>query len=383
MAEQAPQAGRKMRHGRVVVEEVTEHHELPSTRQGNGSNSQVNTDIGPGGVRLPPGHPLNNKKFKQEFEQKSGLRLDPVPDPLPQDQSELDTVRPQSETNPDFYPIGLPSRFKFYGFKFLSARTLKAVHQAKFARAAKNGKLRFLVEAVSSTLGDNVSAFDLTPQDFFFVLYWQRFQSFPKNPQVIEFTCTNEGHVKRTMLKPDDPDYLEPDTLTLREIMSKTDVQSIYLSEELDLSEYDELNSKYGLGAETMRDLVEFAELEEEVQFSREELVERSDRQDATDEELDAETVRRVVKSEDVDSMDEATWLSTRAVFLERGPGRNSIAERIEIVKQMDPDEIKLLDSYIAQVTDYGVLEYAELKCKECGARHRVSLSVDALSFLP
>lgn len=375
MAEQAPHpAGRKMRHGRVVVEEVTEHHEFPSNRQGQGSNSQVNMDIGPGGARLPPGHPLNNPQFKQEYEVRNGLRLDPTPDPAP---------RQQSETNPDYYPIGLPSRFQFYDFKLVSARALKAVHQAKFARAAKTGKLRFLVEAVSSTMGDNVSAFDLTPQDFFFLLYWLRFQSFPKNPQVIEFTCTDAGHVKRTMLSKDDPQYLTEDTLKLREIMSKTDVQSIYLGEEIDLSEFSELDDKYVLGAETMRDLVEFSELEEEIQFSREEISERSDKQDATDEEIDAETVRRVVKTEDVDSMDEATWLSTRAVFLKRAPGRETIAERIEIVKQMDPDEIKQLDSYIAQVTDYGVLEYAELKCKECGARHRVSLSVDALSFLP
>jgi hypothetical protein len=49
----------------------------------------------------------------------------------------------------------------------------------------------------------------------------------------------------------------------------------------------------------------------------------------------------------------------------------------------MDPEDINVLDEYIAAVTAYGVSEFANIRCKECGALTKVKLSFDALSFLP
>ena len=289
-------------------------------------------------------------------------------------------VRSQAETDPNFMSIGVPSQFKFYDFKQLTVSCLKGVHQAKLSRAAKDRKMRFVVEAISSTLGEGISAFDLTPQDFYFLMYWHRLQSFPKNPQMIPFTCTNKDHTRRTILKTDHKEYLAPETLDISTIMDATTLKTEYL-EELDLTPFAELIAKYDLHVETMRDIVEFAELQEEEPYYEESTAAEVDPQEAV--ELGEAGTTATVEEESDESFDEVEWLQVRSVFLRRGPGRNTILERNEIVKQMTADEIMDLDKYIEAVTNYGVSESTILKCKGCGASHRVKLSVDALTFLP
>lgn len=294
-------------------------------------------------------------------------------------------ARTQAEADPSFMSIGVPSQFKFYDFKLMTVSCLKGIHQAKMSRAAKDRKMRYVVEAISSTLGEGISAFDLTPQDFYFLMYWHRLQSFPKNPQMIPFTCSDKDHVRRTILKKEHKDYLPPETLDISTIMDSTTLKTEYL-EELDLAPFAELIAKYDLHVETMRDIVEFSELQEEEPYYEEAVAGAEvDPQAAAESEFGAEGTTATVAedTESDESFDEVEWLQVRSVFLRRGPGRNTILERNEIVKQMSADEIMDLDKYIEAVTNYGVSESTILKCKGCGASHRVKLSVDALTFLP
>lgn len=359
---------------------------------------------------LPEGHPMR-ARLEQQMRQ-SGMSVDPTADervaPIGQAQQKRKAVfstkkpsrleierqrrggdneiaaRTQAESDPNFMSIGVPSQFRFYEFRNLTVSCLKGIHQAKLSRAAKDGKMRYVVEAIGSTLGEGVSAFDLTPQDFYFLLYWHRLQSFPKNPQMIPFTCTNKDHVRRTILKKDHEEYLAPDTLDISTIMDATTLKTSYL-EELDLTPFAELIEKYDLGVETMRDIVEFAELQEEEPHYEEAVaaveVDPQAAADSEEESLgDVGTTATVMSDE---TFDEVEWLQVRSVFLRRGPGRNTILERNEIVKEMPSDDLMELDKYIEAVTDYGVSESTVLKCKGCGASHRVNLSVDALTFLP
>lgn len=336
--------------------------------------------------KLPPGHPMR-ARIQQEMKQptapeaKTGTSMFSTrrkPTRLERERQRkgvdsTDDVLTQAETDPNYTTIGLPSQFAFYPFKTLTVCQMKGIHQAKLSRAAKDRKMRYVVEAISSTLGDGVSAFDLTPQDFYFLMYWHRLQSFPKNPQMIPYTCTNKEHIRRTILKTDHPEYLDPKTLDISTIMNETSLKTGYL-EDLDLSEVQDLIEKYDLHVETMRDIVEFAELEEEEDYLKQQ----------EDSELGIEQTTATVEDEESDeSFSEVEWLKVRSVFLRRGPGRNTILERNEIVKEMSSDEVFQLDKYIESVTDYGVAESTTLKCKDCGASHRVKLSVDALTFLP
>ena len=332
---------------------------------------------------LPPGHPMRIKlqehqtgvvhttaKSKPMFSTRKPTRLD-----LERKRKGVDAqdVRTQAEADPNFQTIGLPSQFKFYDFQALTVSHMKGLHQAKLSRAAKDRKMRYVVEAISSTLGEGVSAFDLTPQDFYFLMYWHRLQSFPKNPQLIPYTCSDKEHVRRTILREDHPEHLSPETLDISSILNETTLKTVYL-EDLDLSPFAELDAKYGLGVETMRDIVEFAELQEEEEYFP---------KDEPESEYGESLTTASVDVPSDESFDEVEWLQVRSVFLKRGPGRNTILERNEIVKQMSADEIFELDKYIEAVSAYGVSEAAVIRCKECSASHRVPLSVDALTFLP
>lgn len=351
-------AARLARTGFKIDEVRTEHHELP----GKGPSAQTP----PNAPNLPPGHPLRAQDVhaqKGSVRPAEGVRSDIVQSQnAPQPSG---PVVPIAETDPDYYSLTLLSLFKFYDRKFLSARMIKGKHQAKFNKASKEQNLRYLVEAISSTLGDGASAFDLTPSDFYYLMYWQRISSFPKNPQIIRATCDNKNHVRRTLLKADHEEFLAPETLQIELFLDKTTVEEDYL-DELSLEPFAELIAKYDLHVETMRDLVEYAELEEEVRLQKA-------KPKKTTEELAQESIDE----------DELDWLSGRAAFLRRTEGRTTLRERIAIVNEMDADEIQELENYIDAVTAYGVREHANVKCKECGAHHRVPISIDALNFLP
>lgn len=339
--------------------------------------------------KLPPGHPMR-ARIQQDMKQ-AGQGQDAAPQPksMPMFSTRRKPTRleierkrkgvdshdgspTQAEVDPNYMTIGLPSQFVFYPFKTLTVCQLKGIHQAKLSRAAKDRKMRYVVEAISSTLGDGVSAFDLTPQDFYFLMYWHRLQSFPKNPQLIPYACTSEDHIRRTILRTDHPEYVDPKTLDISTIMSDTSLKTEYL-EGLDLSAVQDLIEKYDLHVETMRDIVEFAELEEEEDYL----------QQQEESEFGTDQTTATIEEESDESFSEVEWLKVRSVFLRRGPDRNTILERNEIVKEMSSDEVFQLDKYIEAVTNYGVAESTTLKCKECGASHRVKLSVDALTFLP
>ena len=352
---------------------------------------------------LPPGHPMrdrleqqqkqnmkNNTPTSSSSNSKFSTKRRPTRLDLERQRKGIteDVIQPpsQAEIDPNYQSIGLPSEFRLYDFKQLTVSNLKGVHQAKLSRAAKERKMRYVVEAISSTLGEGVSAFDLTPQDFYFLMYWHRLQSFPKNPQMIPFTCTAKDHIRRTILRTDHPEYLSPDTLDISTILTDTSLKTEYL-QTLDLSKWADLDAKYQLGVETMRDIVEFSELQEEEAYYKEESNENpsyEEENDSGEEDLGSEGTTASLKEETSDEdFTEVEWLQERSVFLKRGPGRNTILERNEIIKDFSSDEIFELEKYIEAVSAYGVAESTTLKCKACGASHRVKLSVDALTFLP
>lgn len=287
----------------------------------------------------------------------------PVPNPVaplksPRDNSVEATSTPTkksyAETDPDFISIDLPSRLSFYGFQSLSTRTLLASHQAKFSRSHKEGRYRYTVEAISACLEPNISAFDLTPGDFYFLMYWQRVNSFSKTPMLVTAFCDNEAHNhsvyigdevekdgETTLVKKD------KDTLHNEQVINITTLDTKYLDDfvmpKLSVME------KFPLHVETMRWVVDSTEFLQDVD-------------DITEEQL---------------------FLLQYAGFLSYGPGRETVLERLAIVGSMTPDDLLEMDTYIALVTDYGVSEYANMKCKECSASIKVRVPFDALTFLP
>lgn len=279
----------------------------------------------------------------------------PVAQPTP-----TATPAPKSyaEVDPDFTSIDLPSIFQFYDFKSLALRTLKGSHQAKFSRARKEGRLRYVVEAISATLEPNRSAFDLTPGDFYFLMFWQRVNSFTKNPMVVTAYCDNEKHNHSVYVgdEVDDPDNpgekkivkMDESTLQNESFLKSTTLDSVY-AEKVDTSHLA-ITAKYLLGVETMRDVVEATEF---IQDAKEPLTE------------------------------EDMFLIKYAPFLKTGPNQENIVAKMKVVADMDADDLAELDEYMHLVTRYGVNEFANIRCKGCGASIRVNIPFDALTFLP
>jgi hypothetical protein len=87
--------------------------------------------------------------------------------------------------------------------------------------------------------------------------------------------------------------------------------------------------------------------------------------------------------TEGQETTEEQLFLLGYAGFLKSAEGQANIKEKLQAVADMTPDDISEFDEYIKRVSDYGVAEYANVKCKECGASVRVKISLDALTFLP
>lgn len=247
-----------------------------------------------------------------------------------------------------FYPKDVP----------VSVKPLLGTTLAKFSRAHKEAKLRYTVEGLSTTL-QGISAFDLTPADFYFAMYWHRVNSLPKTPMLITGYCTDEKHnyaVHVGIPDAEDPDHpdkvvkLAEDTLRNERVLNATTLETKFLDLKSGLSDLAVV-SKYKLDVERMADVVELSEY----------LVEK-------------------------DASEEFSYVAAYAAFLSsfnEDGSRLSLVDRVPTIEQMSAEDIHELDEYIRRVTSYGVSEYATINCKECGAPIRVKISIDALSFFP
>jgi len=233
--------------------------------------------------------------------------------------------------------------------------------QAKLHQAATQNSIRHTVEAISATLSDGVSALDLTPQDFYYLMYWQRTMSFLKTPMIVKASCTDPTHNEHVIMGKPGPTEDSPripvdeKTLELSIHVDKTTLTVTNLDLEDQEGKYPLLDD-VELHVETMRDIV----------FAAENLVELAD-------------------------LAEAEWLAGYAAFLfplqvqdsDGGSRPENLLERMERVKELSPDQLAELDEYIREVTSYGVSESTTIKCPECGASNEVVIPFDARTFLP
>jgi hypothetical protein len=264
------------------------------------------------------------------------------------------TQKTATEQSADRYPLDLPSRFQFYSFSTLSCGKVGANHQAKFYRAHSESKTRHIVDAISSVLDAGVSAWDLSYQDFVWVLYWIRLNQYVRTPLLHNGVCENPEHLRRVRLK-----QLDASTLSTVTTITKTTLKEDLLDVEA-LTKYGETenfsfleNTSYRLHVPTVRDLV----------FIEEECLERPD-------------------YPEIEFLaDFAACLIDDSYDYSKG---NDFLERIEFVSSLSPDDINVLSGYKDLVIEHGVREYMNFVCgcKECRAVTEVPISITAQSFL-
>lgn len=261
--------------------------------------------------------------------------------------------KPAVELDPELTEVVLPSNFHPYTFKTLAVRTMKGIHQAKLAQAAKKESATMVAQVISSLL-HGASAFDLTYQDFRWVMQYIRQQSFLKTPLKAIGICTNLEHMQRVRDGKVKKETLQNVTLIDKTVLQEKglDVDTL----ELWVSEHPEMQ-RFGLGFQTVRDNLLMLDRAAEI------------------------------KSED--DAEEYVWLAQRASFLrgykvdEQGNTvPTTLDDRIKVVGEMSPDEVAALTEYIELACDYGVAESIKTKCTECGADIETDVSLSVHSFL-
>lgn len=340
----------QMRRKGPAVREVlgTQEFTFPNRGPAQGATNYTSPALGStpqpathGTPFVAPGHPGLNKIQQQAAAQ-------------------AQTPRSVAESNPDYVSINLPSLFTFYPFKRLSLTTLKGLHISKIHRANKESSLRALVEAIGSTLEPGVNAMDLVPADFYYIMYWQRVNSYSKTPLIVEVLCTDMDHQTAVVegwrdketgeLRRDATgEVIKPskESLTIKEYLNSTTLK-VEDYTPIDFNKFADLDSRYPLGFERMRDVVEISEY--------------------------------VAETEDAS---EFTFLASKAAFLLPTDTARTLKQRCDLVANMSPDDLATLSDYIEAITNFGVSESANIRCKECGASTRVNISFDALTFLP
>ena len=243
-----------------------------------------------------------------------------------------------AESDVGFYSVKLPSNFAFYDFKHLSVKKVTGRVQAKFTRAGAEENARYLVEGVSSLLGDGVSAFDLTAYDFGWLLHFILLLSYPVSPRKSVVTCNSKEH----HLAVDDGKLPES---SLRYVMSydrPSLTETILDKAALDALDLSSL-SGYKLGVYLMRDAIDWEENYGDTRKNK----------------------------EDEFVYDLATYL--------RG---GTLEERAELVREMSVAQFKALEAYRSVAQDHGVRASLKSTCKECGTENVTNVTISVLDFL-
>lgn len=249
-------------------------------------------------------------------------------------------------TEPEAVSIDLPSKFAFYSFKDLYVRPFRVSHLAKIAKASANSSLQMVAEVVSSVLstpdGDTNIAFQLTMADFTAVLYWLRFNSFTKKTMQVEFTCGDDQHIAKVNAGEMSPSSLK---VVASAASSMLDTHVLEFAPDPEYFRIAMPNGEsIGMRPETIRDVIEFL-----------------DHPQWQDEEFQ--------------------YLAKLGALLNI-PGMN-LSQRSEFAgSQLSTDDTVIVQEFAVLADAYGIDEYVQLRCPECGASQRIKISVDASRFL-
>lgn len=285
-----------------------------------------------------------------------------------------------SEKNPDYINIAaeIPSSMAFYPGTSLCIKTFRTPHIIKMIEAMEMEDLRMLVEVVSSVLEPSFSAFDLTPDDFFYCLYWLKINSFKKHPFSQKFICTNPKHHEKVLTK-----VLSEDTL-LNEVIIKqigqltvTKITEEGLAKSIEILRH--IKTEYDLDVFPMR-MRDYVDLQGYLKRSAT-LANRIAELEAGGD-LDSEELQEVkTKKRELD----ATYaMKDYAPYICLPDPAATIADKLNYLNTLDlgPDFLGDLDEFIKS-TNHGVKETAVAHCKECKAEVEINVSIEALHFFP
>lgn len=238
--------------------------------------------------------------------------------------------------------LDLPSRFVFYPYKDTFATTFKNRHLTKLSRARKEENSRLTLEVLSSTvktshpeLQDVPLAHLMVVQDYFFLLYWQRRNSYTGQVFRHRSVCRNPMHIMSV-----EKGEKTPESLVIEQDVSTSRLRVRMLD---NIPDNRLPGSEWTLRPPVMQQVMEWSEHPK-----------HSD--------LEWQEAAEVGLYLDLDL---------------------PLDDKVEIALDLTPDQVLFIRDYEQKVNDFGVDEFITATCKECGASHETRISFDAHSFLP
>jgi len=240
----------------------------------------------------------------------------------------------------------LPSRFSFYSFQSLGIRPFTLMELKKLFRAHTSSNFKDIVDVIGATIDRNV--YDLTVGDFWFLMYWQRINSYKKSPMTVPWTCEANDHVLAVEL-----DRLLPETLKNTVTVNKTTIRVVDFDIQAVADFTARIREEYGvdLFPGTIRDVVAMVKLADKVE---------------PDDDWIAKYATNI-------SPDHGATIQERMKFLENMSQREDI-NAIDFIYEIEQ---------FVKIAEHGVRESITSKCKECDAEREVPLTLDAHSFFP
>lgn len=236
----------------------------------------------------------------------------------------------------NFYPY--PDRDK------ILARPFAITELKLIARAIETGDSDFITQALDNCIDFPVT--ELTIVDYFYLYYWMRIQSYPNTPHYMEWKCDE------MLADADEPDNKSSCDYENTTPLTQKELKVIYLD---DLSfDYDQLDPR--------------------LDFPRVSLL-----QDLT---LAQESKTAIQAGKNADakfSLDDLVLVNA-AKWIKAG---TTLREKIEILEREPDLELYEIASKTNKAFEYGVYEYAMVKCGRCGAKRRYRVLLDAPRFFP
>lgn len=115
-------------------------------------------------------------------------------------------LRAKSKIDPKFQRISLPSRCQFYDFDELHMRPFTVPDMFKIAQVNNTRNLTLLIDLIDSTITEDVRS--LTKPDFYYLLYSQKYMSYPRTPFTISWT-SKYGNLATSDIKKSELDIIE------------------------------------------------------------------------------------------------------------------------------------------------------------------------------
>lgn len=285
-----------------------------------------------------------------------------------------------AEKNPEYSDIAkeIPSNMVFYPGTTLCIRTFKTPHIIKLIEAMEMEDLSMIVDVVSSVLEPSFSAYDLTPEDFFYCLYWLKINSFKKHPYEVKFVCTNPEHHEKVLRK-----QLASDTLRNVVVLKQMGQLTINKITEDSLAKSSEIlariKAEYEVDVFAMR-MKDYVELQGYLKRSAA-LALKIEELSGTDAFDSAELDALKLKKRELDSM---YAMKDYAPYICLANPKATIADKLNYLNDLDvgPDFLGDLDEFIKSLS-HGVKETAVCHCQECKAEVEIDVSIEALHFFP